>query len=260
MQFKFGLLITVLFTFATISLGAEKTSIQGIAQRVQLLEGQSKNLEQSIENKKVELKNLSDQQRNDLEKRSEELSQELKKGYSTLWLFVVVGIPGTLVAVIVAIITAVLTIRSYVTKKISEEIDRLIHDKRSKLIELVSSSERDDKLKRQWSIFVLTPHTSDSRPLQEILSGAGFQKVHYLDENDEVVSDGESVALFNDSDACFDKGLLQRLLVQLSPNVIRFYYGPDRIHVPEAVKGVTGFANAHEKLCVNLLDLLRHHD
>lgn len=240
-------LIIIVFFIYSFTYAEKEETLADISKRVDVLEGQRDNLRDHIKNKSESL---------DLQ--FSKLETQLKSDYDYLKLISLIFGSITIIIIFGLFIKLRKRIPEIAEEKINKKFDRLLDEKKSRIINIIEKYNEEIQLKKEKFILVLSPADADDSFMKKFFPGMGFLQYDFKSVDTYIDTGKADLILLNNSEKKkFDDELLTQYISKTRPDTICFYFGPhlgDRIKL----KNNTTSGNIRAQLYGNLVDALRY--
>lgn len=238
----------------------EDKSLNALTQRVKLLEKHKYILDERLKNKMDELDGSFKLGAKELDIQMNGIKNKLNKDYGNLekytWAFGTVTV-FTIIALLIGIISFVRKINKIATRKVEEKFEKLFHDDREKLIQLIKSQDEEIKLKQQKSILVLSQTNEIDAFLKDFFTRMGFEKVKFKTFDKSEGAGKTALVVFDDEDNTIEEKQIVDYASRSPIGTICFYFGPKVIRRKE-LHNRLAFANSRVQLYGNIINALKY--
>lgn len=253
-NYSFNLLIIILL-FPLNVLGQttnQEENMQDLENRIEIMEEQKELINERFRTKSeaIDLK-------------FETLKQSLNDKHNTLeillWLFGTVSIIGLLIMAIslVKYYFKLLSKADEIAQnKIDKKLESFFEDKKERFKELINLQIKENRLKSDSKITVVTPKNTDSSFVNNFFAEMGFENVKFSNPDFESNIHNETDILFiNDENNFFNEEDIEDFTERMPKDVVFFYFGSKRLKINS---DRFAYANLRFQIHGNLVNALRY--
>jgi hypothetical protein len=235
------------------------------AQKEETIESLSKKIE-ILEKQRDDLKELYKEHKEFLEDKFNNKSKELDNEHDYLktlaWIIgpvTVIGIVGILFSLICSYFKLKKRIEKIALEKINEKFDQILDEKETQIIGIIEKHDKENKLKREKKILVLTPNGADDTSIRKFFNSMEFDKVSYASPDNTRKLNKVDLVFFNNEEKKFGHDEITAIAEKTKKDVFCFYFAPkDCPYNNDNLKDRLSFANARVQLYGNLINALRY--
>lgn len=208
------------------------------------------------DNKSEQLKNELDKNKNDLDKKINDLDKKITNldmiKNTILIVGAILGITG-----IPSYFKIKDTIKKDINNKINDKLDTFLDSNVEKLNKLVSIKDREDKLKKDKKILVLSKGESDRKVIKRILREFEEVTCEDIDNIPKKLSNYDVVLLNNNSGVIDHTQIFSVINNNKDLNYIYYSTNGKNLEGLSGKENIT-FASTKVTLCTNLINLLKY--